>query len=59
MIDRREFMNKIVRWGSVAIIAGITLLLRRRIVTTRDCTTCPEYASCTDVDNCITELASR
>lgn len=33
MMERRVFLNKIVRWGTVVILAGITLLLRRKIVT--------------------------
>lgn len=59
MIDRRAFVNRIVRWGVVALLAGITLLLRQRIVTTKNCSACPETASCSGVDNCITDLASR
>jgi len=52
MMERRVFLNKIVRWGTVVILAGITLLLRRKIVTGKDCSSCPEYVGCPGIDRC-------
>ncbi|HUS87107.1 MAG TPA: hypothetical protein VMW76_07705 [Bacteroidales bacterium] len=58
-MERRIFVNKIVRWGAVIILAGITLLLGRKISTVKNCSSCPEYAACPGIDSCTTELANR
>jgi len=52
MMERRDFLNKVFRWGTVGLLAGITLLLRRKIVTRKDCSSCPEYAGCPGIDKC-------
>ena len=52
MMERRDFLNKIVRWGTVGLLAGITILLGRKIVTEKDCSSCPEYAMCPGIDRC-------
>jgi hypothetical protein len=59
MMERRIFLNKIVRWGTVVILAGITLLLGRKIVTGKDCPSCPEYAGCPGIDRCTIQLAGK
>ena len=59
MMNRREFADRIVRWAAVAILACITLLVGRKIVTVRNCSSCPEYAGCPGVESCTTELANR
>jgi len=59
MMDRRDFLNKIIRWGAVGLLAGITLLLRRKIVAGKECSSCPEYAGCPGIDRCIIKNSGK
>lgn len=59
MMERRVFLNKIVRWGIVSILAVITLLLGQKIVIGKDCPSCPEYAGCPGIDRCTIQPAGK
>ena len=58
-MERRDFINRIFRWGAVVLLAGITILLGRKTVIRRDCSGCPDYAGCPGTDSCSEKLASR
>lgn len=55
MIDRKEFIHKIVRWCLLTLLAIITVMLGNKVVKTKDCSSCPEYSSCLGVDDCTVE----
>lgn len=54
-MDRRLFLNRIARWTALVILAGISLLLRHKIVPGRNCSSCPEYTLCSGPENCLSE----
>lgn len=55
MINRKEFIYKIVRWCLFTLLAAISVLLGNKIVKSKDCFSCPEYSSCLGVDDCKVE----
>ena len=42
---------KLSRWGLAIILAGLTLILGKKIVLKKECARCPDYASCPGVRN--------
>jgi hypothetical protein len=51
-MNRRKFLNDIFRWCLVLFLTGLTILLGKRIVLERNCSSCPEYAACQGTGNC-------
>ncbi len=51
-MDRKQFVHKAGRWGLIIVLGGITASLARKIVLKKDCSACPEYASCPGVELC-------
>ena len=53
-MNRREFTHKATRWGLALGLVGISVILSKKVVLKRDCTSCPDYASCTGINECTT-----
>ena len=51
-MNRKDFLQKIVRYVLLLVLGGLTLILGKKLVYKKSCHSCPEYASCTDFDNC-------
>lgn len=52
MMNRRKFIHTLTRWGLAIILTGLTLLLGRKVVLKKECSSCPDYASCPGANNC-------
>ena len=51
-MKRKDFIDKIIKWSLWGILALLAVALGRKATVDRDCASCPEYASCTDVAGC-------
>ena len=51
-MDRRNFTRNIIKAGLITGLAGITVLLSKKVVLEKDCRSCPEYADCPGLSSC-------
>lgn len=56
-MNRKDFIQKLVRATVLLLLSGLVIVLGKKLVFTKDCYSCPEYASCADTNNCKLELS--
>ena len=56
-MNRKDFLHKIVRYGMLVLLGGLSFMLGKKLVYQKDCHSCPEYATCADTNNCKIELS--
>lgn len=58
-MDRREFTHKATRWGLALGLIGISVILSKKVVLKKDCTSCPDYAGCPGINECTTNTLAE
>ncbi|MDA3906419.1 MAG: hypothetical protein PF484_10115 [Bacteroidales bacterium] len=57
-MNRKDFIQMIVRIGMLLFLSGLVFILGKKLVYQKDCHSCPEYASCSDTNNCKIESSN-
>jgi hypothetical protein len=50
-MNRKDF-------GMLLFLSGLVFILGKKLVYQKDCHSCPEYASCSDTNNCKIESSN-
>lgn len=51
-MNRKTFLNKIMRLLMLFFLSGLVFVLGKKLVFQRDCNACSEYGNCSNIDNC-------
>ena len=51
-MNRRDFTHKAIKTGLFLGLAGLAMVLGKKLVLKRDCSSCPEYADCPGLASC-------